>query len=186
MDQRDDIDLAELAALLRERNALDARLGRLLGRPALTGHIGEWIASRVFDVELEQAANASGYDGHFTTGELSGRTVNVKAYGKREGLLDVNTTVPIDYYLVFTGPKAAAASSRNSLRPFCIESVFLFDAVRLHAELLERGVQLGVASSVLAAQWEAAEIYPRANNLDLVVSEPQRGQLEMFAPEWTA
>jgi hypothetical protein len=33
IDDREDVELAELAALLRERNAVDARLGRLLDRP---------------------------------------------------------------------------------------------------------------------------------------------------------
>jgi hypothetical protein len=181
VDERDDVELAELAALLRERNALDARLGRLLDRPALVGHIGEWIAARVFDIELEHSANAAGYDGHFTTGLLAGRTVNVKMYGKRENVLDVNPTAPVDHYLVFTGPKSAGLSSRGALRPFCIESVYLFDAERLHTELLERGVKLGVASSVRAVQWDAAEIYPRSRNQDLVVSEPQRRKSAMFA-----
>lgn len=183
MEQRDDAELAELAALLRERNALDARLGRLLDRPVNPGHIGEWIAARVFDIELEEAANKAGYDGHFSTGPLKGRTVNIKAYGKAEGLLGINPNAPLDYYLVFTGRRAAAASSRGMLRPFCIHTVFLFDAQRLHAELVERGVKIGEATSVRAAQWESAEIFPRQMNPALVVSDGQRAQLDMFACE---
>jgi hypothetical protein len=61
-DDRDDTELAELCALLRERNALDARIGRLLDRPVNTGSVGEWIAARIFDIELETAANTAGYD----------------------------------------------------------------------------------------------------------------------------
>jgi hypothetical protein len=76
VDDRDDTELAELGALLRKRNALDARIGRLLDRPVKTGSIGEWIAARIFDVELETAANTAGYDGRFTTAGLAGRTVN--------------------------------------------------------------------------------------------------------------
>ena len=90
VDDRDDTELAELGALLRERNALDARIGRLLDRPVNTGSIGEWIAARIFDVELETAANTAGYDGRFTAGGLAGRTVNIKAYTKNEGMLDIN------------------------------------------------------------------------------------------------
>ncbi|GAB5900761.1 hypothetical protein OKHIL_65700 [Mycolicibacterium mageritense] len=52
VDECGDAELAELVALLRERNALDARLGRLLERPVNTGSIGEWIAARIFDIEL--------------------------------------------------------------------------------------------------------------------------------------
>ncbi len=181
MNEREDAQLAELAALLRERNALDARLGRLLDRPVNTGSIGEWIAARIFDIELAAAANVAGYDGHFTTGVLAGRTVNVKAYTKHESMLDINLNAPLDYYLVLAGPRGMAASSRGTLRPFCIDAVFLFDAHRLHGELQERGVQIGIATSVLGAQWKQAQIYPVPNNPALVLSEAQRRQLEMFA-----
>lgn len=180
---REDVELAELAAMLRERNALDARLGRLLERPAIPGHIGEWIAARIFDIELETAANAAGYDGHFTTGELSGRTVNVKTYGKREGLLDMKSTAPLDYYLVLAGPKAAAATSRGGFRPFCIDGVYLFDAHRLRTDLTARGIKFSEATSVRTLHWDEAEIYPRANNSSLVVTEGQRRQLQLFASE---
>jgi hypothetical protein len=78
VNESDDVGLAELATLLRERNTLDARVGQLLDRPANTGHIGEWIAARIFDIQLETAANAAGID------------------GKQEGLLDMRSTTPLD------------------------------------------------------------------------------------------
>jgi hypothetical protein len=115
VDDRDDTELAELGALLRERNALDARIGRLLDRPVNTGSIGEWIAARIFDIELETAANVAGYDGPFTRGELAGRTVNIKAYTKHERMLDINPNAPLDYYLVLAGAPSALASSRGTL-----------------------------------------------------------------------
>jgi len=86
------------------------------------GHIGEWIAARIFDIELETAGNAAGYDGHFTTGALLGQTVNVKPYTRQQRILDMKSTAPLDYYLVFTGPRGAAVSSRVTLRPFCIDA----------------------------------------------------------------
>ncbi|WP_101948002.1 hypothetical protein [Mycobacterium sp. 3519A] len=181
MDEQDDTELKELGALLRERNALDARIGRLLDRPVNTGSIGEWIAARIFEIELETAANTAGYDGRFTTGELAGRTVNVKAYTKHESVLDINPSAPLDYYLVLTGAPSALASSRGTLRPFCIQTVFLLDAHRLHAELKDRGVKIGIATSVLKTQWEAAEVFPRSTNPLLVLTEAQRRQLEIFA-----
>jgi hypothetical protein len=52
VDDRDETELAELSALLRERNALDAGIGRLLDRPVNTGSIGDWIAARIFDIGL--------------------------------------------------------------------------------------------------------------------------------------
>ncbi|WP_176946770.1 hypothetical protein [Lentzea fradiae] len=41
-----------MAQLLRERNRIDAELSAIIGRPALTGHLGRWIAAQVFGVEL--------------------------------------------------------------------------------------------------------------------------------------
>lgn len=181
MNEREETELAELAALLRQRNALDARIGLVLNRPVNTGSIGEWIAARIFDIKLEAAANTAGYDGRFMTGAIAGRTVNVKAYTKQENILDINPNAPLDYYLVMTGTKGAPASSRGTLRPFCIDAVFLFDAHRLHDELAERGAKIGIATSVLSAQWVQAQIFPTANNSLLVLSESQRSQLEMFA-----
>lgn len=164
----DNVELAELAALVRARNMLDARLGRLLDRPVSTGSIGEWIAARIFDIELETAANVPGYDGHFTTGAMAGRTVSVKAYPRREGMLDIDPNAQSDAYLVLTGPKGTLVSSRGTLRPVCVNAVYLFDAHRLRAE------------RVLEAQWEAAEIYPQSNNPLFIVSDEQRRKLELF------
>jgi hypothetical protein len=61
-----------------------------------------------------------------------------------------------------------------------IDAVYLFDAIRLRIELGERGVKISEATSVRAAHWDEAEIYPRSNNPLLVVSERQRHQLAMF------
>jgi hypothetical protein len=75
----------------------------------------------------------------------------------------------------------ALTSTRGTLRAFCIDAVYLFDVHRLHTELEERGVKVGVVTSVRATHWEQAELYPRSNNQLLVVSEAQRHQLAMFA-----
>jgi hypothetical protein len=77
--------LARAAALLRERNAIDAELAHLIQRPMTSGHLGEWIAAQVFDIELEASAFAEAIDGRFRSGTLRGRTVNIKWYLKREG-----------------------------------------------------------------------------------------------------
>ena len=58
-------DLADLAASLRQRNVIDERIGRLIQRPMTSGHAGEWIASRVFNVALEPSAVAKAIDGRF-------------------------------------------------------------------------------------------------------------------------
>ena len=82
------IDTSDLADLLAQRNALDARIGAIIGRPALAGHMGEWIASKVFDIQLEDSAVAKAIDGRFRSGPLAGKSVNIKIHSKREGLLE--------------------------------------------------------------------------------------------------
>lgn len=157
-----DNDVTRIAGLLRQRNAIDAEIALVIGMPMTSGHLGEWIASMVFDIDLEPSATAEAIDGRFRSGPLAGRTVNIKWYLKREGLLDMTSSPALDFYLVLAGPAAAAASSRGGTRPWTVEAVYLFDARQLRDEQAARGVQQGVASSVLRAQWDAAEIYPRA------------------------
>lgn len=177
----EDGSLARTAALLRERNAIDAELARLMQRPMTSGHLGEWIAAQVFDIELEGSAVAAGIDGRFRSGPLQGRTVNIKWYLKREGLLDTTESTVLDYYLVLTGPPSAAMSSRATTRPWCIEAVFLFDARQLRSEQIMRGVRRGIAASVIKQQWTAAEIYPSPTNAQLAVTSQQAEQLKLFA-----
>ncbi|MEV0624839.1 hypothetical protein [Nonomuraea wenchangensis] len=171
----------QIAALLRERNTVDEKIAAIIQRPMTAGHLGEWIAARVFGIELEKSAVTAAIDGRFTAGPLHGRTVNVKWYLKREGLVDMAERAALDYYLVLTGPASPAASSRGSVRPWCIESVYLFDVRQVQAELRSRGARIGTASSVRAAQWAAAEIYPRASNPMLLLRPEQAELLRLFA-----
>jgi hypothetical protein len=154
----------QIAELLRERNAVDRRISSLIGRPMAAGHLGEWIGAEVFDIELEHSAVAAAVDGRFRSGPLQGRTVNVKCYLRREGLLDMTETAMLDLYLVLAGPRGAAASSRGGVRPWCITSVHLFEAQELLVAQRERGVKIGTASSVPSRLWDTAEIYPRPTN----------------------
>ncbi len=43
--------LKNLAALVHERNEVSARITQIIGRPALIGHLGEFIAGEIFDIE---------------------------------------------------------------------------------------------------------------------------------------
>ena len=175
--------LKELARLIRQRNEIAREIGALIGRPALVGHIGEWIAQEVFSMRLEDSAVQKGFDGRFCAGPLVGKTVNVKWYGKREGLLDVNPDGVPDLYLVMTGPKSPAGTSRGGSLPWVIADVFLFDGPALVERLRRRGVKLGVATSVRGDEWEAARIYPvRASGALLDVTERQRRLLSLFQP----
>jgi hypothetical protein len=79
-----DDDLERLAALIREQNRVAEEIGKLIGRPALVGHVGEFIAAKVFDIKLAASATERAIDGHFVSGPLVGRSVNVKWYGARD------------------------------------------------------------------------------------------------------
>jgi hypothetical protein len=133
-----------VADLLRERNTIDASIAEIVGRPVTCGHLGEWVASRIFDIQLEQAASTAGIDGRFASGPLQGHTVNNKWYMKHQGLLDTTESAALDYYLVLTGPPSPAGSSRGTTRPRCIQFAYLFDARWLRAQQEIRGVKRGL------------------------------------------
>lgn len=174
-----DEKLQEIADLLDRRNAIDAAIATITGRLMTSGHLGEWIASVIFDIELEQSAAAAAIDGRFRSGALQGRSVNVRWYLKREGLLDMTMSDTLDHYLVLTGPKTAPASSKGSVRPWTITNVYLLDAPALKTDLLGRGLKIGVASSVRNVLWDAAEVYPRQDQR-LPLTEDQRAVLALF------
>jgi len=173
-------DLPRLAALMKDKHLIDEQIAHLVGRPAQIGHVGEYIASEIFDIALERSATAKGIDGHFATGSLAGRTANIKWYAKSESILDLTPAHLPDDYLVLIGPRVAPASSRGTHRPWLIHYAFLFDAHELVAELSARGSKLGVASSVPRRYWDEAEIYPAQNSKRLLLTNEQRAALGLF------
>ena len=173
--------IKDLANLISKKNILDIEISKIIGRPAEKGHVGEYIASQIFDIELSDSATNKGSDGYFRTGNLSNKQVNVKFYGKREGILDVNTTTsPPEYYLVLTGPSSPATSSKGTSRPWIIESVFLFEHEKLIEILHKKGIQIGVATSVSKDNWERAELYPHNTNNSIILTEEQKVSLSLF------
>lgn len=172
--------LEQVAHLVARRNAIDAEITAIVGRPPLAGHLGEWIASQVFDISLEPSASARAIDGRFRSGPLVDRTVNIKWYGKRDGLLAITDDPLLDYYLVMTGPPAPAVSSRAITCPLLITAVYLFNAPQLLESLRTRGVRLSVATSVRVRLWDAAEIYSRPNNSELPLTRAQVEALSLF------
>ena len=175
--------VVHIAELLARRNQIDAEIASVIGRPMTAGHLGEWIAARVFDIALEESATALGIDGHFRTGPLAGKTVNVKWHLKDEGLLDIPTPVAPDAFLVLTGPRAAAVSSKGSHRPWIIETVYLLETTSVMTELEKSGVRIGVATSLRRAIWQAFEVYPNPINTALPLDAVQRAMLSHFAPK---
>jgi len=173
-------NLKQLALLLHKRNLLEREITALINRPASIGHIGEYIASVIFQIDLEKSASQKSIDGRFRDGSLVGCTVNVKWYAKQEAMLDVMPEALPDYYLVLTGPKSGAMSSRGQVRPWVIECVYLFGAQALIEELRQSNVIMGIATSVRQAMWAKAEIYPSQNNPFLQLSEDQKTALALF------
>ncbi len=174
--------LERLAELVHAKNRIDGKIAKIIGRPSLIGHVGEYIASEIFKIGLEQSAVEKGIDGRFTQIPLKGQTVNIKFYAKRENLLDINPDPDYlpDYYLVMTGPKSGAVSSRGATRPWRISSVYLFNSQKLRNELDNRGVKIGIATSVISKLWDEAEIYPNQRNSTIPLSEEQVRQLRLF------
>jgi hypothetical protein len=173
-------DLAHLAELINKRNLLEREITALIGRPAEIGHIGEYIASRIFHITLVESASHKSIDGHFNIEPLKGRSVNIKWYAKLESALDITPDSLPDYYLVLTGPKSNAMTSRGRVRPWIIENVFLFDAPILVDELKRSGLKIGIATSVRQQFWAKAEIYPAQRNDALELSELQHTALMLF------
>lgn len=171
-------EAACVADLLKQRNAIDDQIAAIIKRPMLTGCLGEWIAARVFYIDLEASGIAKALDGRFRSGPLAGRTVNVKWYPKREGLVDL-VNDGVDFYLVMTGPHSSAGSSRGSTRPLVIDAVYLFEATALLDDLRQRGRRIGTASSVRLILWNDAEVYPRQSSV-LPITDEQRSALSLF------
>jgi hypothetical protein len=169
-----DSKLVRLAELMEERNHIEQEVSEIISRPFLIGHIGEYIASNIFDIELNKSASAKGHDGFFKNGELCGKSVNIKYYSRREGLLDLNSESGADYYLVFVGKSKASIT-----RPWNIESIFLFEENELFEKLTGK-VKIGIATSVKKALWEDAIIYPNQKNMKILVSEEIREKLALF------
>ncbi len=124
------------------------------------GHVGEHVATEIFGIVLEHSASTKSIDGYFAAAPLAGRSVNIKWYGKQEGLLDLVRDDPPDYNLVMTGPRGPAMSSRGGVRPWLISHVFLFESTNLYDALDRTGSKIGVATSVRTHLWAEAEVFP--------------------------
>lgn len=173
--------LTTLAALIDERNEVSSRITALTGRPAQIGHLGEFIAAEVFDIALEQSATNKGFDGRFRTGPLAGKTVDVKWYPKREGIVDLRLRDLPDFYLVLAGPISPPASSRDEARPWLIEGLYLFDARALVDSVASRGIRVGIATSVASEYWQAAEVFPRSLCPTFELQPDQFAALALFS-----
>ncbi|MGH3795413.1 MAG: hypothetical protein ACRDSP_11025 [Pseudonocardiaceae bacterium] len=107
--------------------------------------------------------------------------VEVSPYLKREGLLDIPS------HRHSTTTSSWPAQSRQRCLPAAAAArgvstrSTLFDAKQLLGEQQTRRVKTGVALSVRAAQWAAAEIYPRATNHKFSTSPAQVELFKLFS-----
>jgi hypothetical protein len=173
-------ELIDLACFIHQRNQLDGEITRLLGRPANAGHIGEYVASIIFSIKLEKSASNKGFDGFFTEMPFKDRSVNIKWFANNDGLLDINADALPDYYLVLTGPKSHAISSRGQIHPWVINFVYLFDSHQVIFDLKNRNSKIGNATSIQKHLWDNAEIFPAHNRL-FELSQEQREALQLFS-----
>jgi len=172
--------MERLARLIQDRNKISEEIAGIIGRPALNGHIGEYIASKIFRIKLEASATSKGIDGFFIEGSLKGKSVNVKRYGKKENILDISTGTIADYYLVLTGDEGDLSGSKGRTRPLIISQVFLFNMRKLMPILRERGVRIGIATSVRKKDWNEAMIYPVQKSREIVIGDKSIKVLELF------
>jgi hypothetical protein len=82
-------ELGRLAALIRVRNVLEREMAAVIGKALTPGNLGEFIASRIFDIQLAQTGVNPGHDGWFRSGPLAQKSVNVKLYSEDAGLFDI-------------------------------------------------------------------------------------------------
>src|SRR5262249_29079591 len=176
----DDDQIRRIALLLRQRNAIDATIAQITGRPVASGHLGEWLAAQIFEIDLQESASAVAFDGRFRSGPLRGKTVNIKWYMAHQGLLATTESEALDYYLVLARPQSPPGTSPGAHRPWRFDAVYLFDAPQLRREQVSRRVKGGVASSVTRSQWAGAQIHPQATSPLLYLTARQTDLLNLF------
>ena len=62
-----------------------------------------------------------------------------------------------------------------------VRRVYLFEAQSLFSILSERGVKIGVATSVAKAYWEDAELFPQNRNHSIELTDEQLKMINAFA-----
>lgn len=178
-------EIESLATLLRVRNVIDEEIAGLIKRPPFSGHIAEFIAASVFDIDLHASAAHKASDGVFRSGPFAGKSVNVKFVSLRENSLDlVRSQNPEDHpdlYLVLAGPKSQAGSSKGLTSPWVVTEVFVIESGFLLSALKARGLMPGTATSIITRWWEESRVYPVQGHAKYVLSEEQSDALRLFS-----
>lgn len=180
------VTLENLADYLHAHNEIDASIAEIIGRPAFSGHIGEFAAAAVFDIELHHSATNKASDGIFRSGCYASRSVNIKYYSRCTGVLDMmgttDSTQHPDTYLVLCGSRIGAGSSRGAAAPWVVSEVFLFESDAVLTEIVSRGRTPGVATSLRKELWDEARIFPPREDSRFPLTEEQLDLIGLFMP----
>jgi len=76
-------ELERLAALVQIKNDADAAIAALRGRPSASGNIGEFVAARVFTIQLMTSGSHPGHDAETVSADMApsmspGRTLEAR------------------------------------------------------------------------------------------------------------
>ncbi len=202
-----DNDLNLLADLIKKHNENGKEITQIINKGAKIGDVGEFIASQIFYIDLEESGNNKGSDGKFSKpSHLAGKSVNIKWYTKRgaSGVLDLPKDLPDNlseakekdllpcYYLVLTGAKSKDDGSKKKSWSWSIDYVFLFKARKLICELrnrvnnrTKRKIKIGTATSLWKSDWEKAQIYPVPSDpplsLKRTITKDQEDKIKLFS-----
>jgi len=172
----DETLLRRLSDLLHDREVIDTAIEQITSVPGGDERTIQWVASEIFDIELDLSRPSTGLVGTFQSGRLSGHTVEVRSQRTCCDVLDTKGSITCEYCMVLAGPRRHDLPT--SIRaPWNIDSVYLFEMQQVHRE---RGASLAPEPTVDALQWRAAEIYPSARNSILLVNPVQAAQLQLF------
>lgn len=178
-------ELKKLSRLIRQWNEIEAEIFELIGYPGTISNIGEYLAEQVFGVDLEKSKTQRAFDGKFTQGNLSGRTVNVKIARERERFIDWRDDALPEYFLILTGSRRQSGKSVKRSRPILVTNVYLFNVKETRKNLHSRGVipphGERVQASVTNDQWDEAEIYPKQTSQLLTLTPRQKQMLSLFS-----
>ncbi len=174
--------LGYLAEFIRIRNVADQGIARFIGRAPHPDSIAAFVASRIFDIELQPTPGRA----RFRSGPFKDRSVQVQYASRNNGTLAmVKSDHPADHpdvYLVITGQRSDVTPVVDTVTPWVVTNVYLFRTEWIIDRLISHGIEIGTATHVPKHLWEQAAVYPKANPSLYPISSRQRSALELFAP----
>lgn len=173
--------LDELADLIRRKNAIDADIAAIVGRPAQMGHVGEHVAAEIFWHCARAFSINEVHRRLLRHGSLGGPVSQHQVVRETGGVAGSCAQLPPGLLPSDDRTQGPAMSSRGGVRPWLISHVFLFESTNLYDALDRTGSKIGVATSVRAHLWAEAELFPEQRNPSLPLTSDQRNALLMFS-----